>query len=71
MLVPVYYLPYYVPSSCGGSSFAPTNWIDWLLYIVLIVGFIIVVSVMLYEFAISPIIEKIFYTDGMKGDVKK
>jgi hypothetical protein len=38
---------------------APTNWFEWLLYIVLIVGFIIVVSVMLYELAISPIIEKI------------
>lgn len=59
MLVPVYYLPYYVP--CDNSTMVPTNWIDWLLYIVLIVGFIIVVSVMLYEFAISPIIEKILY----------
>lgn len=38
---------------------APTNWFEWLLYIVLIVGFIIVVSVMLYELAISPIIEEI------------
>lgn len=57
MLVPVYYLPYYV--SCDNSTMAPINWFEWLLYIVLIVGFIIVVSVMLYELAISPIIEKI------------
>lgn len=57
MLVPVYYLPYYV--SCDNSKMTPTNWFEWLLYIVLIVGFIIVVSVMLYELAISPIIEKI------------
>lgn len=57
MLVPVYYLPYYV--SCDKSTMAPTNWFEWMLYIVLIVGFIIVVSVMLYELAISPIIEKI------------
>lgn len=57
MLVPVYYLPYYV--SCDNSTMAPTNWFEWLLYIVLIVCFIIVVSVMLYELAISTIIEKI------------
>ncbi len=57
MLVPVYYLPHYV--SCDNSTMGPTNWFEWLLYIVLIVGFIIVVSVMLYELAISPIIEKI------------
>lgn len=61
MLVPVYYLPYYVPSSCVGSSFAPTDWFEWLLYIAIIVGLIISVSVMLYELAISPIIEKILY----------
>lgn len=61
MLVPVYYLPYYVPSSCDGSSFAPTDWFEWLLYIAIIVGLIISVSVMLYELAISPIIEKILY----------
>ena len=61
MLVPVYYLPYYVPSSCDGSSLAPTNWFEWLLYIVIIVGFIITVSVVLYEFVISPIIENILY----------
>lgn len=57
MLVPIYYLPYYV--SCDNSTMAPTNWFEWLLYIVLIVGFIIVVSVMLYELAISRIIEEI------------
>lgn len=61
MLVPVYYIPYYVPSSCGRSSLALTNWFEWLLYIAIIVGFIILVSVMLYEFAISPIIETILY----------
>lgn len=61
MLVPVYYLPYYVPSSCVGSSFEPTDWFEWLLYIAIIVGLIISVSVMLYELAISPIIEKILY----------
>lgn len=57
MLVPIYYLPYYVSSD--NSTMAPTNWFEWMLYIVLIVGFIIVVSVMLYELAISPIIEEI------------
>lgn len=59
MLVPVYYLPYYVSSD--NSIIGPTNWFDWLLYIILIVGFLITVSVMLYELAISPIIEKILY----------
>lgn len=59
MLVPVYYLPYYVSSD--NSAMPPTNWFDWLLYIILIVGFLITVSVMLYELAISPIIEKILY----------
>lgn len=59
MLVPVYYLPYEVPCSCDGSSFAPTNWFEWLLYIAIIAGLIISVSVMLYELAISPIKEKI------------
>lgn len=59
MLVPVYYLPYYVPSSCDGSSLAPTNWFEWLLYIILIVGFLITFSVIIYDFVISPIIENI------------
>lgn len=57
MLVPIYYLPYYVP--CDSSTLAPTNWIEWLLYIILIVGFLITFSVIIYDFVISPIIENI------------
>lgn len=57
MLVPVYYLPNY--ESWDKTTMGPTNWFEWMLYIVLIVGIIIVVSVMLYELAITPIIEKI------------